>query len=216
MARVPRAPPPAIFTSVTVRIDLFRLHAEEYASGRSPRIVTVGPARFLSVAGHGEPEGAAFDERVAGIHELAGALRAATRRARGKDFRVPPLEVLCWEDSPEPEAAPDGPRWKLLLRMPNFVRRGDLALAVAALPAEASRDLAASVRLEDLKEGRCVQALHLGARAEQPTTLDRMRRAAAELGLAFHGRHHEVHLSDPSRVPPERRRTLLRRPVRAR
>ena len=200
-----------------MRVDLFRLHAEEYASGRAPRVVTVGPARFLALGGLGDPDGASFADQVRELHRVASTLRASTRRSRGKDFRVPPLEVLWWDDAPEPtDAPPASGRFKLLLRMPNFVRRADLAAAVAGLEPGPDPGGTAAVRLEDLKEGRCMQALHVGARADQAATVDRMRRAAAELGLAFHGRHHEVHLSDPLRVPPERRRMLLRRPVRAR
>ena len=37
---------------------------------------------------------------------------------------------------------------------------------------------------------------------------------AAEQGLELHGRHHEIYLSDPRRVPPERLKTILRHPVR--
>ena len=34
-----------------------------------------------------------------------------------------------------------------------------------------------------------------------------------EHGLRMTGRHHEIYLSDARRVPPERRRTILRQPV---
>ena len=36
---------------------------------------------------------------------------------------------------------------------------------------------------------------------------------AAEQGLVFRGHHHEIYLSDPRRVPPERLKTILRHPV---
>jgi hypothetical protein len=36
---------------------------------------------------------------------------------------------------------------------------------------------------------------------------------AQEKGLSCRGRHHEIYLSDPRRVPAERLRTLLRLPV---
>jgi hypothetical protein len=37
--------------------------------------------------------------------------------------------------------------------------------------------------------------------------------SAAGHGLAFHGLHHEIYLSDPRRVPPAKLRTILRYPV---
>jgi len=41
-----------------------------------------------------------------------------------------------------------------------------------------------------------------------------MKNLATEQGLAFSGLHHEIYLSDPRRVAPERLRTILRQPVR--
>jgi len=32
-------------------------------------------------------------------------------------------------------------------------------------------------------------------------------------GLRFRGRHHEIYLSDPRRVPAERLKTILRHPI---
>jgi hypothetical protein len=33
--------------------------------------------------------------------------------------------------------------------------------------------------------------------------------------MLFHDRHHEIYLSHPRRVPPERLKTILRHPVKA-
>ena len=40
-----------------------------------------------------------------------------------------------------------------------------------------------------------------------------MQKFAKLQGLAFHGRHHEIYLSDPRRVPASKLRTILRQPV---
>ena len=68
--------------------------------------------------------------------------------------------------------------------------------------------------METLEEGRCVQMLHVGPYADEPASVARMEAFAKEQGLRFRGRHHEIYLSDPRRVPPERLRTILRYPVR--
>ena len=34
------------------------------------------------------------------------------------------------------------------------------------------------------------------------------------LGLTWNGPHHEIYLSDPRRVAPEKMKTILRQPVR--
>lgn len=203
------------FTTVPRKVDVFARHRNEYAATRTPQIVTTGPGRYLSIQGRGEPGGALFRDQLGALHGMAWTLKTAMK-ARGKDFKIPPLEGLWWP------ADEDGPRdcsvewnWKLLMRVPNFVKGRALEPAALTLEAKGRAAGAREVRLEELREGRCVQALHVGPYATEPKTIDRMRRAAADLGLAFHGRHHEIYLSDPRRVAPERLRTILRMPVRA-
>jgi hypothetical protein len=43
-----------------------------------------------------------------------------------------------------------------------------------------------------------------------------MRSFAEANGLKYGAPHHEIYLSDPRRVPPERLKTILRNPVLAR
>jgi len=40
-----------------------------------------------------------------------------------------------------------------------------------------------------------------------------MNEFAEQRGLSFHGLHHEIYLSDPRRVSPDRLKTILRMPV---
>ena len=104
--------------------------------------------------------------------------------------------------------------WKLLLRIPAFVRSSDLS-ALAGERAGNGHGLP-SARIEELREGRCIQGLHMGPLAGVPGAVDRLRRAAADQDLVVRGRLHQVWLSDPERTPPERRRIVLRLPVKAR
>ena len=70
------------------------------------------------------------------------------------------------------------------------------------------------VALESMREGLCVQALHVGPYATEAATIDRMVEFAGREGLTVVGPHHEIYLSDPRRSRPERLRTILRYPVR--
>jgi hypothetical protein len=56
--------------------------------------------------------------------------------------------------------------------------------------------------------------LHVGPYAAEGPTMDAMLAFAKEQGLRFTGRHHEIYLSDPRRVKPEKLKTILRHPVR--
>ncbi len=197
------------------KVDLLRLHHDEYVAPRNPRVVTAGKGQYLSVEGRGRPGDALFRAQVGALYGMAWTLKM-TKKGLGKDFKMMPLEALWWGEAAEPGAAPGAEwSWKLLLRVPNFVRRRDLSAAAQALAARGRGQGAREVALEQLKEGRCVQALHVGPYDTEHETIEHMARAARAHGLALHGRHHEIYLSDPRRVPPERLRTILRHPVRA-
>jgi hypothetical protein len=43
--------------------------------------------------------------------------------------------------------------------------------------------------------------------------IEKMQSLAEEKGLSFAGKHHEIYLSDPRRVAPEKLKTIVRRPV---
>ncbi len=197
------------------KVDLLRLHRAEYVAPRAARVITVGRGQYLAAEGRGSPRDRPFQTLVAALHRIAWALKA-TKRKLGKDFRVMPLEAIWWSDGGDLQTTPEAEwRWKVLVRVPNFVRGRDLAPAAAALAARGRGEGTGEVALEQLKEGRCVQALHLGPVQDQGGTVEGMIRAARAHDLTLHGRHHEIYLSDPRRVPPERLRTILRHPVRA-
>ena len=69
-----------------------------------------------------------------------------------------------------------------------------------------------------IKEGLCVQCMHMGAFDEEPRTVALMDAFLEENGYEndfSNGRmHHEIYLSDARRVPQEKWRTVIRHPVR--
>jgi hypothetical protein len=69
------------------------------------------------------------------------------------------------------------------------------------------------VVLRSLSEGRCVQALHVGPYEDEGKTVADMRAFAEKQGLRVVGPHHEIYLSDPRRVAPNKLKTILRQPV---
>jgi hypothetical protein len=194
------------------RVDLVALHPEEYAAGRQPRLVPVTPARFLTLDGAGVGPGEGIETPAASLLRLLRTLRDRARARDGRDFRVPPLELLVGDRLGASSAPPDGPSpFKLLLRVPAFVRTADLA-AIAPDGEPAWGD----ARIEELREGRCLQALHVGPLSDVAATATRLRLAAADASLAPRGRLHCALLSDPARTPPERSRILVRLPVKLR
>jgi hypothetical protein len=101
-----------------------------------------------------------------------------------------------------------------LIRTPEFVRAAEIKKAAAVLLEKGKPADVKEVKLEPLAEGRCVQMLHVGPYDKEPETVSAMQAFAESKGLALHGLHHEIYISDPRRVPPERLKTILRHPVK--
>ncbi len=196
--------------------DLFRLHRKEYAASAEPRLVEVGRGRYLTIEGMGEPGGENFRRRLEALYAVAYSLKFALRAEGKQEFVVSRLEALWWglkgpgDFTREP---PSDWNWKLMIRVPESLTEANLTAVQEDLQARGKDPVVAKVRLEDFREGLCVQALHLGPYDREAETIARMNEFARRQGLAFHGLHHEIYLSDPRRTAPEKLKTILRMPA---
>jgi len=198
-------------TAVVEKLDLYKLHKAEYVTPKEPVLIHVGAAKYLTADGVGAPGGEKFQEAVGALYSMAFTMKMAKKFA-GQDYKVCHLEGLWWGF--EQMEAQDQWRWKLLMRVPDFICDRMLKATAARLKEKGRPDSPVEVRLETLKEGRCVQVLHTGPYSNEPATIARMKTLAESKGLSFAGAHHEIYLSDPRRVAPEKLRTILRMPVK--
>jgi len=195
-------------------IDLFKQHKDEYAASTEPALVTVGAGKYLTVSGNGAPGSPAFQAGLGALYGHAYAIKFAKKKSGRDDFKVGVLEGLWWVPGAAASAftmPKRSWRWKLLIRVPASVRADDVIAARAALRAKGRP--ATGVRLETIAEGPSVQVLHVGPYGDEPRALARMDAYAKGRRLRYRGRHHEIYLSDPRRVPASRLRTILRHPV---
>lgn len=198
------------------KIDLFREHRDEYTMSKAPVLVNVKSGRYLTVTGTGSPQSETFKQRLGALYGCAYTIKFDSKKRNGRDFKVGVLEGLWWAKGLAGNglAAPkDTWHWKLMIRVPTFVTARAVTAALKTLR-EKGRP-AAAVKLETIREGRSVQALHVGAYADEPATIAKMDTFARGRRLRLRGKHHEIYLSDPRRVPPSRLRTILRHPVTA-
>ena len=106
--------------------------------------------------------------------------------------------------------------WKLLIRMPEFVTPEIVEKARQEVIRKKKLKLVNEVKFEKMKEGKCVQILHIGPYSTEPESLEKMYNLMKEKGLVYNGFHHEIYISDPRKVAPEKTKTILRQPVRER
>ncbi len=200
----------------TEKLDLYKQHKDEYVAPKAPALIDVGPAGYLAIQGRGEPGSPEFQAKMKAMYSMAFTIKMASKFT-GRDYKVCHLEGLWWgkrKGDNFMKLPRDQWNWELMIRVPEFVAQRHLADALAALKTKGKGEQADQVRLAQLDEGRCVQVLHVGPYADEPETIAAMKAFADEHGLKYHGLHHEIYLSDPRRVPPQRLRTILRQPVR--
>ncbi len=189
------------------KVDLRKTVAGYRARAGRFDLVDLPERRYLMVDGHGDPNTSpAYPAAIEGLYPVAYRLKLASKKELGRDYVVPPLEGLWWaEDLASFTSARDKSRWDwtLMILVPDWVDR--------AFAAAVGLD---GLRFESLSEGLCLQTLHVGSYDDEGPTLARMHEELIpEQGLRPRGKHHEIYLSDARRVPPERRRTILRQPV---
>jgi hypothetical protein len=195
------------------KVDLYRQYSKEYAASRTPALVKVGPATYLSISGQGGPGGEAFTDAIGALYGVAFTSKM-TRKFAGKgDYVVCKLEGLWPGFSAEPVPEKNQWHWQLLIRTPKFVTANDITQAIAVLLKRGKGAEVERVHLQSLEEGLCVQALHVGPYDNESATVATMKSCAEREGLRLCGTLHEIYLSDPRRVAPARLRTILRHPI---
>jgi hypothetical protein len=182
-----------------------------YSASAEPELVEIAPVRVVTIDGQGEPGGPEHLQAIEGLFAVVAELGEV-----GSDHGIPapsPLEGLWWVDGERPalEVPREEWRWRLLLRVPESVDEDSVARARKRADAPGVD----RVGLDELAEGLCVQALHVGPYEDEPQTLAAMEAEMRRHGLVMNGRHHEIYLTDLS-GPAEEARTILRHPVRRR
>jgi hypothetical protein len=197
------------------KIDLYKQHKDQYATPKKPILVIIDEGTYLTISGRGAPGGPDFTEKIGALYGAAFTIKMTRKFAGLRDYAVSKLEAQWWLDGASCDFA-NAPKekWSLMIRTPAFVKEKDLADAARKLIEKGKAPGADQVKLESIAEGLCVQMLHVGPYEEESRSIGVMNAFAEQQGLAFSGRHHEIYLSDPRRVPPEKLKTILRLPVR--
>lgn len=199
------------------KIDLRKERPDLWkASAKAPTMVDVPAMHFLMVDGEGDPNtSAAFQQAIEALYGLSYTLKFASKMGRGIDWKVMGIEGLWWADDPEAFRAgrKDEWRWTLLIAQPDVVTAEAVEAARETLRQKKNPAALDRVRLERFDEGLSAQMLHVGPYSEEGPTIERLHAFIRDQGYDLAGKHHEIYLSDPRRVAPEKLKTILRYPV---
>jgi len=208
------------------KID-FKKQDKAFYSGKVGQfnLLDIPEMTFLSLDGMGELNDTNnFPSIVAALYGLSYALKFHCKQTLGKDHVVPPMDGLWWADDMGSFARREKSKWKwrIMLRQPDWISDEIFTEVLEnVIPKTAKKKNAATdeatlraVRKHKITEGLCVQILHIGSYDEEgPVLADMHDRFIPENNLEMTGLHHEIYLSDPRKVPPEKLKTLLRQPV---
>ena len=202
------------------KIDFKKTLKHLYNPPRRFVTVDVPEMQFVMVDGHGDPNTTQdYKDAVEALYAVAYKIKFMSKKGLEKDYTVPPLEGLWWAEDMETFITRDKSQWDwtMMIMTPDWISAEIFADAVGQV--RKAKDPAAinKVRLERYHEGLSVQIMHIGSYDDEGPVLSQMHSEfIPNNGYVEKGKHHEIYLSDPRRVAPEKLKTVLRQPIKKR
>jgi hypothetical protein len=200
------------------KLDLRKQYKTLYSpTHKDFSLVEIPPLQYFMIDGHGNPNTCPdYTEAVQTLYSLSYTLKFHLKKSRGIDYTVMGLEGLWWmpdmtQFTPERK---DDWDWTMLILQPDFITTALLEEAKTLAIAKGKAPFAAKTRLASLEEGTCVQIMYFGPYIDEAPVIARMHAWIKDHGHAPVGKHHEIYLSDPRKVAPEKNKTILRQPIR--
>ena len=205
--------------------DFKKEYKEFYMPKNVPEIINVPKVNYIAVRGKGNPntEGGEYQQAISVLYAVAYTLKMSYKtdyKIEGFfEYVVPPLEGFWWQDDVDgvDYGNKDSFRWISVIRLPDFVTRKDFNWAVE-LAARKKRLDCSKAEFLTVEEGLCVQIMHIGSFDDEPESVALMDDFLKEQGyvndINEKRLHHEIYLSDAKKVVPEKRKTVIRHPVK--
>jgi hypothetical protein len=197
---------------IDLRKDLKKLYTP---SAKEPELIKVPKFNFLMIDGEGPPELPEFQVAIQALYNTAYTLKFTFKFEKKIEYPVMALEGLWWLKQGEPFQM--GRRedwcWTLMILQPKVVTKMAIAQTIKKIKQKKELPALDKLRLESFTEGLSVQMLHIGSYATESATMKKMNAFTVERGLIACGKHHEIYMSDPRRVKPEKMKTILRHAV---
>ena len=191
-----------------------------YLPKPKPEIIDVPEFQFLTIAGEGNPNNDSFSEYITVLYSLSYAIKMGLKKEGNlpdyTDYTVYPLEGV-WDINEEAKKNFTGTINKndfiftLMIRQPDFVKPDFVEKMKVITKKKKPHPLIDQVKFEKIREGECVQMLHIGSYDDEPASFKKMEEFAEENDLVRPTKvHREIYLSDFRKVAPEKLKTVLR------
>ncbi len=205
--------------------DFKKEYKEFYLPAATPQLVDVPNMNFIAVRGSGDPneEGGAYQQALGVLYALAYTIKMSYKgehKIQGFfEYVVPPLEGFWWQDGVAgvDYADKSGFHWISVIRLPDFATEADFQWAKVEAKRKKKLDCSAAEFLT-LREGLCVQIMHLGSYDSEPASValmdEYLKKNGYQNDLSDRRLHHEIYLSDPRKSSPEKWKTVIRHPIK--
>ena len=179
-------------------------------------IVDVREIRFAVIDGKGDPGKGKSAEAAKWLYSVAHLVKPFVKERMGKNFVDPPLEYQFWADNERDfiEGNKDKWNWRAMVVFIDWITQEHFEEAVAKV--EQKRGPApGTLGLKNLHEGKCVQIMHVGDYKGVGGVCDELyNQYLPGNNLQSNGYYHEIYLNDPARTAPNKRKIVIRQPVR--
>ena len=201
------------------KVDFKKVYKELYAPPKEFVVVDVPEMQFLMVDGYGDPNVAQeYQDALEALYAMAYKIKFNSKKQLDRDYVVPPLEGLWWaEEMATFSTARDKSQWDwtMMIMTPDWVGPAMVEGALSDVSKKKQLPSLGKLRWEVYQEGLSVQILHLGSYDDEGPVLKQLHEVwMPENVYQFNGLHHEIYLSDPRRVEPDKLKTVLRQPIR--
>ncbi|MCX5775279.1 MAG: GyrI-like domain-containing protein [Firmicutes bacterium] len=180
--------------------------------------VTLPSFPFICIKGKGNPNCQDFSFHVSALYAVAYAIKMSPHKGWAipgyEPFKVYPLEGI-WDMTQHGRTSEVFDKneliYTIMIRQPSFVTKEVFNEALALVNKKNASHMLEQVYFDTIKDGHCIQTLHLGSFDEEPRSFDLMKLYAKQHGLERRSfDHREIYLSDVRKLPPEKFRTILR------
>ena len=199
------------------KVDFKKTLKNLYNPPKKFGLMDVPEMQFIMIDGHGDPNTAQeYADAVEALYAVAYKMKFISKKTLEKDYTVPPLEGLWWAEDMDTFTTREKSAWSwtMMIMTPDWITLEIFADAVEEVRKKKNPVSLDKLRLESYHEGLSVQIMHIGSYDDEAPVLAAMHHEfIPENGYTMIGKHHEIYLSDPRRVVPEKLKTVLRQPV---
>lgn len=192
-----------------------------YQPRTQPELIDVPEFQYIVLSGQGNPNSEFFAKCIEALYSMAYAIKMNLKKLDNPpkgyyDWTVYPLTGI-WDITKEARKKYTGTLNKdelvfdLMIRQPDFVSESFFNEMLDLSKKKKPNELLDQVQLRKIKDGKCIQMMHIGSFDDEPASFARMEEFARELNLERKSKiHREIYLSDFRKVPEEKLKTILR------